>query len=193
MPKKVYDEILEGMRREINPPVEEKNEEPPGPMEVFGKVEVTNFPEINIPSPVVTIPEQEKVGGKLDAIYNLIRGISFPEFRFPSIMEIFGKVQVTNLPETQKVEVINQSEFPKPEKFPEIMNVNLISKGVQITNGHNYPVPTVSGMMIPPYDNITLGYTGSNLTSVIYKAGGNTVATLTLAYTGSDLTSVVKT
>lgn len=191
MPKKVYDEILEDMRKEINPPVVEEPEEPEGPTEVFGKVEVTNFPEM--PSPIINIPEPERVGGKLDAIYNFIRGISFPEFHFPSIMEIFGKVQVTNLPETQRVEVINQAEFPKPEKFPEIMNVNLISKGVQITNGHNYPIPTLTGLMIPAHDSITLGYTGSNLTSVVYKAGGNTVATLTLGYTGSDLTSVVKT
>ncbi len=45
------------------------------------------------------------------------------------------------------------------------------------------------------YDYISLGYTGSNLTSVIYKiggSGGTTVATLTLAYSGSSLTSVTK-
>lgn len=46
------------------------------------------------------------------------------------------------------------------------------------------------------YDYISLGYTGSNLTSVIYKtggAGGTTVATLTLGYSGSVLTSVTRT
>lgn len=45
------------------------------------------------------------------------------------------------------------------------------------------------------YDYISLGYTGTNLTSVVYKTGGSggtTVATLTLAYTGDNLTSVTK-
>lgn len=58
------------------------------------------------------------------------------------------------------------------------------------------PVPVVSGLSIPAHDYIELGYTGANLTSVIYKTGGvggSTVATLALAYTGSVLTSVTKT
>ena len=45
------------------------------------------------------------------------------------------------------------------------------------------------------YDYISLSYTGSNLTGVVFKtggAGGATVSTLTLAYTGSNLTSVTK-
>lgn len=55
--------------------------------------------------------------------------------------------------------------------------------------------PTSAGLDIPEHDYISLGYTGSNLTSVVYKTGGSggtTVATLTLAYSGSDLTSVTK-
>jgi len=47
------------------------------------------------------------------------------------------------------------------------------------------------------YDYLDLGYTGSNLTSVVYKnggAGGTTVATLTLTYDGSgNLDTVTKT
>jgi hypothetical protein len=46
------------------------------------------------------------------------------------------------------------------------------------------------------YDYISLGYTGTNLTTVIFKTGGSsgsTVSTLTLAYTGSRLDSVTKT
>lgn len=53
----------------------------------------------------------------------------------------------------------------------------------------------VLGFQIPVYDYISLGYTGSNLTTVVYKtggAGGTTVATLTLAYTGSQLDSITK-
>ena len=53
----------------------------------------------------------------------------------------------------------------------------------------------VSGLEIPPYDYISLTYTGDNITGVVYKTGGSggtTVATLTLAYSGSNLTSVTK-
>lgn len=46
------------------------------------------------------------------------------------------------------------------------------------------------------YDYIGLAYTGSDLTSVVYKSGGSggsTISTLTLAYTSSVLQSVTKT
>ena len=45
------------------------------------------------------------------------------------------------------------------------------------------------------YDYISLGYTGDNLTSVIYKSGGSsgtTVATLNLGYDGTKLPSKTK-
>jgi hypothetical protein len=55
---------------------------------------------------------------------------------------------------------------------------------------------SIAGMQIPPYNYTSLSYTGSNLTSVVYKSGGSggtTVATLTLGYDGSNnLTSVTK-
>ncbi len=55
----------------------------------------------------------------------------------------------------------------------------------------------LGGLTLPVYDYEQLVYTGSNLTSVIFKSGGSggtTVATLTLAYDGSNnLTSVTKT
>ena len=53
----------------------------------------------------------------------------------------------------------------------------------------------LNGFSLPVFDYIALGYTGSNLTSVVYKTGGSggtTVATLTLGYTGSDLVSVAR-
>ena len=80
----------------------------------------------------------------------------------------------------------------------------------KIVNGDRYaevyvladpsqPLPVdigAAGLEIPAHDYIDLSYTGSNLTSVIYKnggSGGTTVATLTLAYDGSDnLISVTK-
>ncbi len=56
---------------------------------------------------------------------------------------------------------------------------------------------TVINSLVPSvYDYVSLGYTGSNLTTVIFKsggAGGSAVSTLTLAYTGSQLDSVTKT
>lgn len=56
-------------------------------------------------------------------------------------------------------------------------------------------VNVASSLVPTAYDYISLGYTGSNLTTVIFKtggSGGSTVATLTLAYTGSRLDSVTK-
>jgi hypothetical protein len=53
----------------------------------------------------------------------------------------------------------------------------------------------LNGFSIPVYDYITLGYTSTNLTSVVYKLGGSSgtvVATLTLGYTGTDLVSVTR-
>lgn len=68
--------------------------------------------------------------------------------------------------------------------------------GVKDQNGS--PVnPSIAGFNITtPYDYISLGYTGNNITTVVYKSGGasgNTVATLTLAYSGSNITSVTRT
>ena len=54
----------------------------------------------------------------------------------------------------------------------------------------------INSLVPSTYDYISLGYTGSNLTTVVYKlggSGGTTVSTLTLAYSGSTITSVTKT
>jgi len=54
----------------------------------------------------------------------------------------------------------------------------------------------MSGLVPENYDYISLGYTGDNITTVVYKkggAGGTTVATLTLAYTGAQLDTITKT
>lgn len=63
------------------------------------------------------------------------------------------------------------------------------------TTGNTY-LGGIAGLVPSAYDYISLTYTGSNLTGVVYKVGGSggtTVATLTLAYSGSNLTSVTKT
>ena len=57
-------------------------------------------------------------------------------------------------------------------------------------------VQQINTLVPDAYDYISLSYTGSNLTGVVFKTGGSggtTVATLTLAYTGSVLDSVTKT
>ena len=54
---------------------------------------------------------------------------------------------------------------------------------------------TKAGFAIAGYDYVSLGYTGSNLTTVVFKsggAGGTTINTLTLAYTGARLDSVTR-
>ena len=62
-----------------------------------------------------------------------------------------------------------------------------------ITNGY---LQTLNSLVPSVYDYISLSYTGSNVTTVVYKnggSGGTTVSTLTLTYDGNDnLTSVTK-
>jgi hypothetical protein len=65
------------------------------------------------------------------------------------------------------------------------------------TSDDKVAIRTLVGNALVPqsYDYISLGYTGSDLTTVIFKSGGvsgTTVATLTLAYSGSNLISVTK-
>ena len=65
---------------------------------------------------------------------------------------------------------------------------------VDATNA--YPITAAmfnSGFAIPEYDEIELSYTVSDLTGVVYKLGGVTLATLALTYTSGNLTGVVKT
>lgn len=80
-------------------------------------------------------------------------------------------------------------------------SLELNANGVEISNDVGNPVPvsgvvnTLTGLEIPDHDYIALGYTGDDLTSVVYKTGGSsgtTVATLTLAYTDGNLTSIAK-
>jgi hypothetical protein len=65
-----------------------------------------------------------------------------------------------------------------------------------VTDDGALKVDALEGLDIPAHDYISLSYTGSNLTGVIYKSGGSggvTVAALTLVYDGSNnLISVAK-
>ena len=55
---------------------------------------------------------------------------------------------------------------------------------------------TLSAMVPYAYDYISFGYTGSDITTIVFKTGGSggtTVATLTLAYDVNDnLTSITR-
>jgi hypothetical protein len=76
--------------------------------------------------------------------------------------------------------------FDRPQKLLRIID----------NSDGTYSLTALSGLTIPPHDYVELGYTGDNLTSVVYKlggSGGSTVATLALTYSGSNLTSVTKT
>jgi hypothetical protein len=59
-----------------------------------------------------------------------------------------------------------------------------------ITNNH---LATLNAFTPSLYDNVTLSYTGTNLTGVVFKLVAVTVSTLTLSYDGSNqLIAVVK-
>jgi hypothetical protein len=71
---------------------------------------------------------------------------------------------------------------------------------VTVAQGDAGPAPWPVGeqnQLVPEeYDYIELGYTGTNLTSVIYKqggSGGTVVATLALTYGGDKLLTVTRT
>lgn len=56
--------------------------------------------------------------------------------------------------------------------------------------------PTIPGLSIPEHDFVAMTYSGTNMTTVVYKQGGSsgtTVVTLALAYDGNgNVTSVTK-
>lgn len=96
--------------------------------------------------------------------------------------------QITEAQSTNtKLDTLNAKDFATSAK-QDTGNTSL-SSAVSNLQTLNSLVPTV-------YDYISLSYTGSNLTGVVFKSGGSggtTVSTLTLAYSGSTLTSVTKT
>ena len=84
-------------------------------------------------------------------------------------------------------------------------NINNVSGTVSLPTGAstsanqataNTLLGGIAGFTPAVYDYISLTYTGSDLTGVVFKTGGSggtTVSTLTLAYSGSNLISVTKT
>lgn len=80
--------------------------------------------------------------------------------------------------------------------MPLVRENTLLYEVVKVSTVDGDPLAIINGLSIPEHDYISLSYTGSNLTGVVYKTGGSggtTVGTLTLAYDGSDnLISVTK-
>jgi hypothetical protein len=75
-------------------------------------------------------------------------------------------------------------------KLYEVVKVSTISGQPLFISGE-----VVQGLSIPEHDYISLTYSGSNLTGVVYKTGGEsgtTVGSLALTYSGSNLLSVTK-
>ena len=69
---------------------------------------------------------------------------------------------------------------------------------VQTSVGNVYQqrVQALGGFLVPAYDYIEFGYTGSDVTAVTYKTGGasgTVVASLSLSYSGENVTSVTRT
>jgi len=73
------------------------------------------------------------------------------------------------------------------------VDVKVNPSGALSVDATGSQVVGLSALVPVAYNEISLSYTGANLTGVIYKQAGATVATLTLGYTGDNLTSVVRT
>tara|TARA_R110000868_G_scaffold123185_2_gene326367 strand:+ start:4023 stop:4268 length:246 start_codon:yes stop_codon:yes gene_type:complete len=80
--------------------------------------------------------------------------------------------------------------------MPLVKENSLLYEVVKVSTVDGDPLAVVAGLSIPEHNYISLSYTSTNLTGVVYKTGGSggtTVATLTLTYDGSNnLTSVTK-
>jgi hypothetical protein len=80
--------------------------------------------------------------------------------------------------------------------MPLVRENTLLYEVVKVSTVDGDPLAVINGLSIPEHDYISLSYTGTNLTGVVYKTGGSggtTVATLTLTYDGNDnLISVTK-
>jgi len=80
--------------------------------------------------------------------------------------------------------------------MPLVKENSLLYEVVKISTVSGQPIQTTNELNIPAYDYISMTYSGTNVTGVVYKrggSGGTTVATLALTYDGSNnLTSVTK-
>ena len=67
-----------------------------------------------------------------------------------------------------------------------------VLKDAHDQSNHSLRVSLIDSLINVEYNELSLSYTGSDLSGVIYKLNSVVVATLTLGYTGGLLTSVVR-
>jgi|CXWL01.1.fsa_nt_gi diketogulonate reductase-like aldo/keto reductase len=72
------------------------------------------------------------------------------------------------------------------------LDANQVIKSVYDATDEALKISNISGLVPESYDEIVLSYSGSDLSTVIYKKATVTIATLTLSYTLGNLTSVVR-
>lgn len=81
-------------------------------------------------------------------------------------------------------------------EFSEVSGNRVVPVDIVQANDIVTELQVINSLVPSSYDYVSLSYTGSNLTGVVFKTGGSggtTISTLTLAYDGSDnLTSVTK-
>ncbi|MFA5406953.1 MAG: hypothetical protein WC307_06375 [Candidatus Nanoarchaeia archaeon] len=66
----------------------------------------------------------------------------------------------------------------------------------KVNSNGSADVNIVNSLVPDSYDYMSFGYTGDNITDIVYKIGGASgtiVATLTLTWSGSNITSVART
>lgn len=167
-------------------------------------VKVLNFPEqkspiVNVEAPVVKIETKEN---KINT-ENIEKGIRESNL---ILKDIYKKLEIEDTEvenkEFEKVTLVD--EDGKPIKYlggggGGVAKYVYNAQGKTINPATEETLQsiadTIKSVNIPAHDYISLSYTGSDLTGVIYKTGGSSgtvVATLTLAYTGGNLTSVTK-
>jgi len=80
--------------------------------------------------------------------------------------------------------------------MPNIWEGDALYTHYKVSTVSGSPLAVTEGLSIPKHDYISLAYSGTTLTGVVYKTGGSggtTVATVVLTYDGSNnLTSVTK-
>ena len=80
--------------------------------------------------------------------------------------------------------------------FDASTNPDYVAKTTEESGKHIQHIISYSALIPKIYDYISLTYTGSDLTGVVYKTGGSggtTVATLALVYSSSVLQTVTRT
>lgn len=94
---------------------------------------------------------------------------------------------------------VGVKQATSPDKLIDNEELTVSSQTVErqrvVVFGPNNTKPAVlaANALVPvEYDEIVLTYTGSNVTTVVYKLATATVATLTLSYSGSNLIGVVR-